>query len=34
MMHSQPGASMKTMGSFATEAEAQKAMAGMKECQG
>jgi hypothetical protein len=34
MMHSQPAAPMKSMGTYATEAEATKAMAGMKECQG
>jgi hypothetical protein len=34
MMHSQPAAPMKSMGSFKTEAAATKAMAGMKECQG
>jgi len=34
MMHSEPAAPMKSMGSFKTEAEAAKAMAGMKECQG
>jgi hypothetical protein len=34
MMHSEPAAPMKSMGSFKTEAEATKAMAGMKECQG
>jgi hypothetical protein len=34
MMHSQPAAPMKSMGTFKTEAEASKAMAGMKECQG
>jgi len=34
MMHSQPGAGMKVMGTYATEAEAHKAMAGMKECEG
>jgi hypothetical protein len=34
MMHSQPGASMKVMGTYATRAAAHKAMAGMKECQG
>ena len=32
MMHTQPGASMKVMGTYKTEAEATKAMAGMKEC--
>ena len=32
MMHSQPGSGMKVMGTYATEAEATKAMAGMKEC--
>ncbi len=34
MMHTQPGAGMKVMGTFKTEAEAKKAMGGMKECQG
>ena len=34
MMHSQPGAGMKVMGTYAPEAEAHKAMAGMKECEG
>jgi hypothetical protein len=34
MMHSQPAAPMKSMGTFKTEAEATKAMAGMKECKG
>jgi hypothetical protein len=34
MMHSQPPSSMKLMGTFKTEAEAHKAMGGMKECQG
>jgi hypothetical protein len=34
MMHSQPAAPMKSMGTFKTEAEAKKAMAGMKECNG
>ena len=35
MMHSQPAAPMKSMGGpFKTEAEAHKAMAGMKECEG
>jgi hypothetical protein len=33
MMHSQPASPMKSMGTFKTEAEASKAMAGMKECQ-
>ncbi len=33
MMHSQPAASMKVMGTYGTEAEAHKAMDGMKECQ-
>lgn len=32
MMHSQPAAPMKSMGAFKTEAEAHKAMTGMKEC--
>ncbi|MGC2410649.1 MAG: hypothetical protein WA441_11805 [Methyloceanibacter sp.] len=33
MMHSQPASPMKSMGGpYATEAEAHKAMAGMKEC--
>ena len=33
MMHSQPTGNMKSMGGpYATEAEAHKAMAGMKEC--
>jgi len=35
MMHSQPAAPMKSMGGpFKTEAEAHKAMASMKECEG
>ena len=35
MMHSQPAPPMKSMGGpFKTEAEAQKAMASMKECEG
>ena len=33
MMHSQPGSGMKLMGTYASEALAHKAMAGMKECQ-
>jgi hypothetical protein len=33
MMHSEPAAPMKSMGAFQTEAEAHKAMCGMKECQ-
>jgi hypothetical protein len=33
MMHSQPGSGMKVMGTYASEAEAHKAMAGMKECE-
>jgi hypothetical protein len=34
-MHSQPAAPMKSMGGpFKTEAEAHKAMASMKECEG
>ena len=33
MMNTQPGSPMKMMGSFATKAEAHKAMSGMKECQ-
>jgi len=32
MMHSQPAAPMKSMGSFKTEAEAKAAMGKMKEC--
>jgi hypothetical protein len=32
MMHSQPVSPMKNMGSFATRAEAHKAMGSMKEC--
>ena len=32
MMHSQPPAGMKVMGTYGTEAEATKAMGGMKEC--
>ena len=32
MMHSQPVSPMKSMGSFATRAEANKAMGSMKEC--
>jgi hypothetical protein len=32
MMHSQPGAGMKVMGTYKTEDEAKKAMGGMKEC--
>jgi len=33
VMHSQPASPMKSMGGpYATEAEAHKAMAGMKEC--
>ena len=35
MMHSQPTGNMKSMGGpYATKAEAHKAMAGMKECEG
>jgi hypothetical protein len=34
MMHTQPAAGMKVMGTYKTEAEAKKAMAGMKECEG
>lgn len=34
MMHSQPGSNMKLMGTYGSKAEAHKAMAGMKECQG
>ena len=34
MMHTQPAAGMKVMGTFKTEAEAKKAMGGVKECQG
>jgi hypothetical protein len=34
MMHSQPTAPMKSMGSFKSEAEAKAAMAKMKECEG
>jgi hypothetical protein len=33
MMHNQPGSGMKLMGTYASEALAHKAMAGMKECQ-
>ena len=33
MMHSQPAATLKSMGAFKTEAEAHKAMTSMKECQ-
>ena len=33
MMHSQPASPMKSMGKFKTEAEAKKAMAGMKDCE-
>jgi hypothetical protein len=33
MMSTQPGSSMKVMGSYATQSEAHKAMTGMKECQ-
>jgi len=34
-MHSQPAAPMKSMGGpYATEDEAHKAMAGMKDCEG
>jgi hypothetical protein len=32
MMHSQPASGMKVMGTYATEAEAHKATASMKEC--
>jgi hypothetical protein len=32
MMHSQPGSNFKVMGTFATKAEANKAMGSMKEC--
>jgi hypothetical protein len=32
MMHSQPGAGMKVMGTYKTEDEAKKAMGSMKEC--
>jgi hypothetical protein len=32
MTQSKPGAGMKMMGSYKTEDEAKKAMAGMKEC--
>jgi hypothetical protein len=32
MMHSQPVSPMRSMGSFATRAEANKAMGSMKEC--
>ena len=35
VMHSQPTGSMKSMGGpYKTEAEAKKAMAGMKDCAG
>ncbi|MGC1178026.1 MAG: hypothetical protein WA884_03135 [Methyloceanibacter sp.] len=35
MMHSQPTGSMKSMGGpYKTEAEAKKAMTGMKDCAG
>jgi hypothetical protein len=34
MMHRQPTAPMKSMGSLKSEAEAQAAMAKMKECEG
>jgi hypothetical protein len=34
MMHSQPAAPMKSMGSYKSEAEAKTAMASMEECQG
>jgi hypothetical protein len=34
MMHSQPTAPMKSMGSFKSEAEAKAAMGKMKECEG
>jgi hypothetical protein len=34
MMHSQPASGMKLMGTYKSEAEAKKAMAGMKECKG
>jgi hypothetical protein len=34
MMHSQPIAPMKSMGSFKSEAEAKAAMGKMKECEG
>jgi hypothetical protein len=33
MMHSQPASPMKSMGKFATKAEAEKATAGMKDCE-
>jgi hypothetical protein len=33
MMHSLPASPMKSMGKFATKAEAEKAMAGMKDCE-
>ncbi len=33
MMHSEPAAPMKSMGSFKTEAEAKAAMANMKDCK-
>ena len=32
MMHTQPAARMKSMGSYSSEAEAKAAMAKMKEC--
>jgi hypothetical protein len=32
LMHSQPAAGMKVMGTYTTEDEAHKAMATMKEC--
>ena len=34
MMHSQPTAPMKSMGSFKSETEAKAAMGKMKECEG
>jgi hypothetical protein len=34
MMHTQPASPMKSMGTYQSEAEAKKAMASMKECEG
>jgi hypothetical protein len=34
MMNTQPASPMKSMGSYQSEAEAKKAMASMKECEG
>jgi hypothetical protein len=33
MMHSQPAAGMKVMGTYKSEAEAKAAMATMKDCE-